>query len=371
MRAAGDGVCGLHRLARVRAAGGRRLARARRRRLHALLRPRREGGQPRRLAEPSPGSPSSAATWPTLPLRPIARPTSTSSCTSPPSPGCGPASAPASPAATATTCSPPSACSRPRSTPASAGRAGLVVVGLRRRRRATRAARTTPLRPRSPVRGDEAGVRGPRRRLPRRSASTSSRCGTSRCTARASDPTWRCGACARPSTGGPAVRAVRRRRTIVRDFTHVDDAVDATVRPMRRAEPGAGAQRRRRRVGLDDRGDRTARRLAGRPVPVRDGAAQRGDVSAPAPTPPPCARLGWRPPSGWSTGWRRSSTGCAPAAEARPASPGGRRDGPSTAPPGGRRRAGLRRPAAGDARRRGRPRRRRPRHRRRPGQAAP
>jgi nucleoside-diphosphate-sugar epimerase len=82
----------------------------------------------------------------------------------------------------------------------------------------------------------------------------------------------------------------------VRDFTHVDDAVDATVRATTAAAPGAvlnvgGGQQASMGEVIDLLGD-----INGGPVPVRIGASQRGDVlRTGADTTAARERLGWRP----------------------------------------------------------------------------
>jgi len=81
-----------------------------------------------------------------------------------------------------------------------------------------------------------------------------------------------------------------------RDFTHVVDAVDATVRAMTATAPGAvlnvgGGQEASMGEVIDLLGE-----LNGGPVPVRPGAPQRGDVvRTGADTTAARHRLGWRP----------------------------------------------------------------------------
>jgi UDP-glucuronate 4-epimerase len=82
----------------------------------------------------------------------------------------------------------------------------------------------------------------------------------------------------------------------VRDFTHVDDAVDATVRAMRAASPGPALN-----VGGGQQASmaeviRILGELNGAPLPVRVGAAQRGDVvRTGADTSAARRQLSWRP----------------------------------------------------------------------------
>jgi UDP-glucuronate 4-epimerase len=82
----------------------------------------------------------------------------------------------------------------------------------------------------------------------------------------------------------------------VRDFTHVADAVDATVRATTAAAPGpalnvGGGQQASMDEVIGLLGD-----LNGAPVPVRAGASQRGDVARTgADTSAARDRLGWRP----------------------------------------------------------------------------
>jgi len=80
----------------------------------------------------------------------------------------------------------------------------------------------------------------------------------------------------------------------VRDFTHVDDAVDATVRAMRGPTSevlnvGGGES-----AAMVDVLDRLGQ-LAGRPVPVVRGVAQRGDVDRTGADTAALRRLGWSP----------------------------------------------------------------------------
>ncbi len=81
-----------------------------------------------------------------------------------------------------------------------------------------------------------------------------------------------------------------------RDFTHVDDAVDATVRAVSAADPGpvlnvGGGQEASMLDVLD-----IVDHLAGRPVPVLQTEVQRGDVRRTgADTSRAARRLGWVP----------------------------------------------------------------------------
>lgn len=90
-----------------------------------------------------------------------------------------------------------------------------------------------------------------------------------------------------------------------RDFTHVDDAVDATVRAMSAAAPGpvlnvgGGVEATMLEV-IELVGE-----LAGRPVPVRCTPVQRGDVHRTgADTALARERLGWAPRVGLRDGLR-------------------------------------------------------------------
>ena len=142
------GFIGSHLCERLLAEGWQR---ARHRRLHALLRPRRQGGEPRRLARRAPASTLVEADLATADLEPLLAGAPTSSSTSPPSRACARASARASPTTRATTCSRPSACSRPP-----APRAARASCGRRPRRSTATPPRypcredVTPTRPRSP-----------------------------------------------------------------------------------------------------------------------------------------------------------------------------------------------------------------------------
>jgi UDP-glucuronate 4-epimerase len=80
----------------------------------------------------------------------------------------------------------------------------------------------------------------------------------------------------------------------VRDFTHVDDAVDATVRALRAPagdvlNVGGGES-----AAMVDVLDRLGH-LAGRPVPLRQGSVQPGDVDRTGADTAALRRLGWRP----------------------------------------------------------------------------
>jgi nucleoside-diphosphate-sugar epimerase len=82
----------------------------------------------------------------------------------------------------------------------------------------------------------------------------------------------------------------------VRDFTHVTDAVDATVRAMTAASPGpvlnvGGGRQASMTEIIELLGE-----VNGAPVPVRAGTVQRGDVvRTAADTSAARRRLGWRP----------------------------------------------------------------------------
>lgn len=95
--------------------------------------------------------------------------------------------------------------------------------------------------------------------------------------------------------GGPAFELYGD-GTQSRDFTHVDDAVDATVRALAAPEPGPVLN-----VGGGEEATMldvvaVLGRLAGGPVPVVAGAAQRGDVHRTgADTTRARRRLGWAP----------------------------------------------------------------------------
>lgn len=90
-----------------------------------------------------------------------------------------------------------------------------------------------------------------------------------------------------------------------RDFTHVDDAVDATVRAMHAANPdplfniGGGEEASLTRL-IEAVGS-----MAGRPVPLVTSDAQAGDVSRTrADTTRARRSLGWRPEIGLAEGLR-------------------------------------------------------------------
>jgi len=104
------------------------------------------------------------------------------------------------------------------------------------------------------------------------------------------------------TVGGPPFElfgAARHRR----DFTHVADAVDATVRAMTAPDPGpalnvGGGQEASMSEVIDALG-----LLAGAPVPVLVGPSQRGDVTRTgADTTAARARLGWMPRVGLAEG---------------------------------------------------------------------
>jgi UDP-glucuronate 4-epimerase len=102
-------------------------------------------------------------------------------------------------------------------------------------------------------------------------------------------------------TGGPAFELYGAGHH-VRDFTHVDDAVDATVRAATAADPGAvlnvgGGEQASMGEVIDLLGE-----LAGRPVPVRAGATQRGDVLRTGADTTLARRLGWSPQVGLAAG---------------------------------------------------------------------
>ncbi|MET0458678.1 MAG: NAD-dependent epimerase/dehydratase family protein [Ilumatobacteraceae bacterium] len=115
-------------------------------------------------------------------------------------------------------------------------------------------------------------------------------------------------------TGGPAFELYGAGHH-VRDFTHVDDAVDATVRAASAVAPppvlnvGGGEQASMGDV-IDLLGD-----LAGRPVPVRAGATQRGDVLRTGADTTLARGLGWSPQVGLAAGlateldWVRARAG--------------------------------------------------------------
>lgn len=82
----------------------------------------------------------------------------------------------------------------------------------------------------------------------------------------------------------------------VRDFTHVADAVDATVRAMTAASPGPALNVGGGRSASMGDVIRLLGELNGAPVPVRLGTSQRGDVvRTGADTSAARRRLGWRP----------------------------------------------------------------------------
>jgi nucleoside-diphosphate-sugar epimerase len=90
----------------------------------------------------------------------------------------------------------------------------------------------------------------------------------------------------------------------VRDFTHVDDAVDATVRAATASHPGAalnvgGGQQASMNEVIDLLGV-----LAGSPVPVRAGDAQRGDVRRTGADTSAARALGWSPQVSLAEGLR-------------------------------------------------------------------
>jgi UDP-glucuronate 4-epimerase len=95
-------------------------------------------------------------------------------------------------------------------------------------------------------------------------------------------------------TGGPAFQLYGAGDHI-RDFTHVEDAVDATVRAATATDPGAvlnvgGGEQSSMDEVIDLLGE-----LAGKPVPVRAGAVQRGDVRHTGADTTAVRRLGWSP----------------------------------------------------------------------------
>jgi UDP-glucuronate 4-epimerase len=97
------------------------------------------------------------------------------------------------------------------------------------------------------------------------------------------------------AVGGPPFELYGAARH-ARDFTHVADAVDATVRAMTAASPGPALN-----VGGGQQASmadviRLLGELNDAPVPVRIGATQRGDVvRTGADTSAARQRLGWRP----------------------------------------------------------------------------
>ena len=234
MRAVITGCAGFIGSTPRRAARRRRLAGDRGRLVHAATTTRRQGG-----ATSPPWPTSRASTWSRAdvaerrPRRAAGRP-----------PDGRPPRRPAGrarqlrrrlrPVRCTTTSSPPSACSRPRAEAGCrAGRVRLVVVGLRRRR-------TLPLprghhADRAPfaVRRHQARVRAARRRLSASSASRSVGLRYFTVYGPRQRPDMAIRRLCEAATRRAAVPAPRRRRP-VRDFTHVDDAVDATVRAMHR-----------------------------------------------------------------------------------------------------------------------------------------
>jgi nucleoside-diphosphate-sugar epimerase len=89
-----------------------------------------------------------------------------------------------------------------------------------------------------------------------------------------------------------------------RDFTHVDDAVDATVRAMvavdsRTVLNVGGGQDASMAEVIEVLGE-----LAGTPVPVRAGSAQPGDVRRTGADTTAARRLGWSPRVGLAEGLR-------------------------------------------------------------------
>jgi nucleoside-diphosphate-sugar epimerase len=97
------------------------------------------------------------------------------------------------------------------------------------------------------------------------------------------------------ATGGPRF-TLRGDGSQVRDFTHVDDAVDATVRALTAPRPqpvlniGGGEEASMSEV------IRQLGKLSGRPVPVERQAVQIGDVRRTAgDTGKARESLGWRP----------------------------------------------------------------------------
>ncbi len=106
------------------------------------------------------------------------------------------------------------------------------------------------------------------------------------------------------ASGGPPFELYGASRH-VRDFTHVADAVDATVRAMSAPDPGpvlnvGGGQQASMREVIDVLGG-----LSGAPVPVRIGATQRGDVRRTgADTTAARLRLDWTPQVDLVTGLR-------------------------------------------------------------------
>ena len=196
-------------------------------------------------------------------------PASTASSISPASPACG-ASATSSRSTSATTCSRRNACSRRRSATASASCSPP-------RRRSTAAERS------SDARGDAAAAASPygitkltcehlADAYARASASTRSCCATSTRSGRASAPDMaftKVGA----ARSRPPVPALRRRGAGAAGRT---SPTSSTRRSRHGGARRAHAQRRRRRRGLDARGDRAAR------GPRRARARDRGTTRSPA-----------------------------------------------------------------------------------------
>ena len=95
-------------------------------------------------------------------------------------------------------------------------------------------------------------------------------------------------------TGGPAFQLYGAGDHI-RDFTHIEDAVDATVRAATATDPGSvlnvgGGEQSSMDEVIDLLG-----KLAGAPVPVRAGAIQHGDVRRTGADTTAARRLGWSP----------------------------------------------------------------------------
>ena len=297
----------VHRLHPCRAAGRRRLVGDRGRLVHPLLRRRRQGGEPRRASRRAPVRPGRRPTLATLPLDRLLADRPADRSTWPRSPACAAASATGfdqylhdNLLATQRLFE---AARRGR---LPAGRVRLLVVGVRRRRGVPLPRGRDPDAPALPVRRDQAGLREPRRHLRRHGAADASACGTSPSTARGSGPTWPSAGCARRRSAGRRSRCDGDGAQI-RDFTYVDDAVDATVRALTRRPAGpvlniGGGER-----GQHDRGHPRARQ-AHRPArPGRPPGRRRAATCAA----PPATPAG---PGDSSAGGRgcRCATACAP-----------------------------------------------------------
>ena len=184
---------------------------------------------------------------------------------------------------------------------ASAGRSS--ASSTRRRRRSTATAAPIPMRedtrlqPLSPYGVTKLAGRAPLPSVLRQlSACRSSRCATSRSTARGSGPTWASIASSRAAHRGEPI-TVYGDGEQTRDFTFVADAVDATTGRGHagRARPRLQHRRRLARLGEPRAVASSSRSSAGR---SRRGASRRRRATCATPTP--------------TRRWRRADLGFAP-----------------------------------------------------------